>query len=67
MIDAPAWNKTLEKTYGTLVAKVGKLAAEQFFPRQSKKVKAEPIAATPAQASPLRTFVAAIPSPESPL
>lgn len=43
-----AWNKLLERTYGTLVAKVGKFAAEQFFPKQSKKAKAEPIAAPPA-------------------
>lgn len=33
-----AWTKQMEKTYGALVAEVGKTAAERFFPRVTRKV-----------------------------
>jgi hypothetical protein len=33
-----AWTKQMEKTYGALVADVGRAAAERFFPRVTRKV-----------------------------
>lgn len=32
-----AWTKQMEKTYGALVAEVGRAAAERFFPRVTRK------------------------------
>jgi hypothetical protein len=37
-----AWGKQMEKAYGALVAEVGRSAAEQFFPRVTRKAAAEP-------------------------
>ena len=34
-----AWNRLMEKIYGTLVAEIGKKAAERFFPRPKGKSK----------------------------
>lgn len=32
-----AWTKQMEKTYGVLVAELGRTAAERFFPRMSRR------------------------------
>jgi hypothetical protein len=34
-----AWHKQMEKTYGVLVAEVGKAKAKRFFPRSKGKAK----------------------------
>jgi hypothetical protein len=37
-----AWERLIEKTYGTLITEVGKAAAENFFPRRASKRADEP-------------------------
>lgn len=36
------WEKQMEKTFGALVAEVGKAAADRFFPRVGRKAAVEP-------------------------
>jgi hypothetical protein len=44
-----AWKKQMEKTYGFIVADVGRVDAERFFPRMKGKKKEAPQPAAPAQ------------------
>lgn len=37
-----AWSKQMEKTYGALVADIGRAAAERFFPKRQRKTSKEP-------------------------
>jgi hypothetical protein len=53
---AQTWARVLESTYGTLISRVGRREAEQFFPKHRRKGRslaaAEPTAELPAECAP---------------